>query len=238
MRAVFWKGQVRSLSYAENFLLNATFVPPPAEQVVECMGQLELFLHNKPVKTSVLIKAALAHVQFETIHPFLDGNGRVGRLLITLLLCAEGILKEPMLYLSLYFKSHRKRYYDLLNQTRLTGDWEAWLAFFAQAVSETATKAVETAQTLLQVAAGDRERITAAGRISGSVLRVHQALLERPIASPNWLVKKTGLSQATVNACLEKLQELKVAKEITGQKRNRLYSYQRYIEIMNKGTEQ
>jgi len=110
----------------------AAFVPPPPDQVQECMGKFELFLHDLPEKTPVLVKAALAHVQFETIHPFLDGNGRLGRLLITLLLCSQKILKEPMLYLSLYFKTHRERYYKLLNNVRLTGDWESWLDFFCR----------------------------------------------------------------------------------------------------------
>ncbi len=130
---------------------NAVFVPPPAEEVLECMGTLELFLHDQPEPTPVLLKAALAHVQFETIHPFLDGNGRLGRLLITLLLCEQKMLREPMLYLSLYFKTHRQYYYELLNHVRLTGDWESWLDFFAEAVIVTATQAVETAQQLLDV---------------------------------------------------------------------------------------
>ncbi len=123
----------------------------PLDDVQECMEKLELFLHNQPEKTSVLAKAALAHVQFETIHPFLDGNGRLGRLLITLLLCSEKVLKEPMLYLSLYFKTHRQQYYKLLNEVRLTGDWEAWLHFFADAVIHTTTQAVDTAQQLMKL---------------------------------------------------------------------------------------
>ncbi len=122
---------------------NAAFVPPPAEEVLECMSKLELFLHDQPEPTPVLLKAALAHVQFETIHPFLDGNGRLGRLLIALLLCEQKVLREPMLYLSLYFKTHRQYYYELLNNVRMTGDWEAWLDFFAEAVIVTATQAVE-----------------------------------------------------------------------------------------------
>jgi Fic family protein len=128
---------------------NAAFVPPPAGQVLECMGKLERFLHGKPVSTPALLKAALAHVQFETIHPFLDGNGRIGRLLITLLLCDQKVLREPMLYLSLYFKTHRQYYYELLNNVRQTGDWEAWLDFFAEAVTATAIQAVETVQQIL-----------------------------------------------------------------------------------------
>ena len=215
----------------------AAFVPPHPENVQECMGKLELFLHDQPEKTSVLIKAALAHVQFETIHPFLDGNGRLGRLIITLLLCSEKVLQEPMLYLSLYFKTHRQRYYELLNEVRLTGDWEAWLHFFADAVIHTATQAVETAQQLMRLSAEDGQRINGLKRISGSAHLIHKAMLERPMASPNWIQEKTQLSPATVNACLRELEQLGIVKEVTGQKRNRLYSYVEYIRIMNEGTE-
>ncbi|MDD9301799.1 MAG: Fic family protein [Desulfobacter sp.] len=216
---------------------NAAFVPPPPEYLQECMDKLELFLHDQPKKTPVLIKAALAHVQFETIHPFLDGNGRLGRLIITLLLCSEKVLKEPMLYLSLYFKTYRQRYYELLNEVRLTGDWEAWLDFFADAVIHTATKAVEAAQQLMKLSAEDGLRINGLKRISGSAHLVHKAMLERPIASPNWVQEKTQLAPATVNACLRELEQLGIVKEITGQKRNRLYSYAEYIRIMSEGTE-
>jgi Fic family protein len=215
---------------------NATFVPPPPEQVLECIGKLELFLHDLPDKTPVIVKAALAHVQFETIHPFLDGNGRLGRLLIILIFCSHNILKEPMLYLSLYFKTYRDRYYQLLNNVRLTGDWESWLAFFADAVIETATQAVDTAQQLMGLASDDGNRITQLKRISGSANLVHKAMLERPMASPNWVRQQTQLSQATVNACLRELVKLGIVKEVTGQKRNRLYSYTQYISIMNQGT--
>ncbi|MCP3889714.1 MAG: Fic family protein [Desulfobulbaceae bacterium] len=215
----------------------AAFVPPPPDHVQDCMGKLELFLHDLPEKTPVLIKAALAHVQFETIHPFLDGNGRLGRLIITLLLCSEKVLKEPMLYLSLYCKTHRQRYYELLNEVRQTGDWESWLDFFADAVIYTATQAVETAQQLMRLSAEDGQRINRLKRISGSAHLVHKAMLERPMASPNWIQEKTQLSPATVNACLRELERIGIVKEVTGQKRNRLYSYVEYIRIMNEGTE-
>ncbi len=216
---------------------NAVFVPPPAEQLQDCMGKLELFLHDQPERTPVLLKAALAHVQFESIHPFLDGNGRLGRLLITLLLCSEKILKEPMLYLSLYFKTHRQRYYELLNIVRLTGDWESWIEFFADAVVDTATQAVDTAQRLLQLASKDGTRINKLGRVAGSVHQVHRTLLERPIASSNWLQEKTQLSPATINTCLKQLEGISIVSELTGRKRNRLYAYSRYIDVMNQGTE-
>ena len=216
---------------------NAVFVPPPPEDVQECMGALELFLHDQPEHTPVLLKAALAHVQFETIHPFLDGNGRLGRLLITLLLCSEKTLKAPMLYLSLYFKTHRQVYYELLNTVRHSGDWEAWLEFFADAVIETATQAVDTVQRLMALAKEDREQIQTLGRASGSVQVVHHAMMERPIASPVWLKSKTGLSLTTVGTCLDKLEKLGIVKELTGQKRNRFYGYTQYITILNRGTE-
>ena len=216
---------------------NAAFVPPPPEQVPESMGRLELFLHDRPEKTPTLVKAALAHLQFETIHPFLDGNGRLGRLMITLLLCSEKVLNEPLLYLSLYFKTHRQRYYALLDEVRSTGDWESWLDFFADAVITTATQAVETAQQLMALSAADGQRINSLKRISGSAHLIHKALLERPMASPNRIQEKTQLSPATVNACLRELEKLGIVEEVTGQKRNRLYSYVEYIRIMNQGTE-
>jgi len=216
---------------------NASFVPPPAEEVLECMSKLELFLHDQPEPTPVLLKAALAHVQFETIHPFLDGNGRLGRLLITLLLCEQKVLREPMLYLSLYFKTHRQYYYELLNNVRLTGDWEVWLDFFAEAVMVTATQAVETAQQLLDLSSQDRDKISDLGRAAASTLQVHRALMEHPIATSGSLVEKTGITPATVNKALGHLERLGIVKELTAQKRNRLFSYAGYIEIMSRGTE-
>lgn len=214
---------------------NASFVPPPPEEVLECMSKLELFLHDQPQSTPALVKAALAHVQFETIHPFLDGNGRLGRLLITLLLCEQQVLREPMLYLSLYFKTHRQYYYELLNKVRLDGDWEAWLDFFADAVIVTATQAVDTARQLLALSDHDRDRIGTLGRVTPSALQIHRALMEHPIATSNWLAEKTGLTPATVNKSLVHLENLRIVRELTAQKRNRLFSYDGYIEIMNRG---
>jgi Fic family protein len=216
---------------------NAAFVPPPPEKVLECMGEFERFLHDQPEHTPLLLKAALAHVQFETIHPFLDGNGRLGRLLITLLLCEQKAIREPMLYLSLYFKTQRQYYYELLNEIRLSGNWEAWLDFFAEAVLITANQAVDTTRQLTDLSKGDRDKIKGLGRAALSTLQVHRALLERPISTAGWLVKKTAISPATVNKCLSHLESLGIVSELTGQKRNRLYSYTRYIEIMNYGTE-
>ena len=216
---------------------NAAFVPPPAEEVLECMGKLELFLHDQPEPTPVLLKAAFAHVQFETIHPFLDGNGRLGRLLITLLLCEHKVLREPMLYLSLYFKTHRQYYYELLSKVRLTGDWEAWLDFFAEAVIVTAGQAVETARQLLDLSNRDRDKINGLGRAAPSTLQIHRALMEHPIATSSSLAEKTGITPATVNKALGHLEQLGIVKELTSRKRNRLFSYTGSIEIMSRGTE-
>jgi len=216
---------------------NAAFVPTPPEQVLDCMGKLELFLHDRSEATPALLKAALAHVQFETIHPFLDGNGRLGRLLITLLLCEQKILGEPMLYLSLYFKTHRQYYYELLNEIRLSGNWEAWLDFFAEAVIVTATQAVDTARQLVEITDEDRDRISGLGRAAASALQVHRALMGRPIADSNWLVKNTGLTPATVNKSLEHIELLGIVRELTSRKRNRIFCYTGYLEIINQGTE-
>ncbi len=216
---------------------NASFVPPPPEQLMECMGQLEFFLHDQPEPTSVLLKAALAHVQFETIHPFLDGNGRLGRLLITLLLCEQKVLKEPMLYLSLFFKTHRRHYYEVLNNVRLTGEWEAWIDFFAEAVIITANQAVETSKQLLALANEDRRKISSLGRTTAATLQVYQALLEHPIATSNWLVKKSGVSPATVNKSLGHLERLGIVTELTAKKRNRLFRYGKCVDIISQGTE-
>lgn len=216
---------------------NAHFVPPPPEKVAECMGTLELFLHDHPTPTPILLKAALAHVQFETIHPFLDGNGRLGRLLITLLLCEQKVLRGPMLYLSLYFKTHRHYYYDLLNEVRMTGDWEAWLIFFADALIETAGEAVETAQKLHALSEQDHRKISGIGRAAASASQIHRKLMEHPLVTSAWLTKETGLSPATVNKTLGHLEKLGIVKELTNRKRSRIFSYADYITILNAGTE-
>jgi Fic family protein len=217
---------------------NALYVPPPPELVPECMSALERWLHDVPQRTPILLKAALSHVQFEMIHPFLDGNGRVGRLLVTLLLCAETVLHEPLLYLSLYLKQHRQDYYDLLTRVRTEGDWEAWVGFFADGVRETAAGAVATAQRLASLARTDRDRIAnEAGRVASTVLRLHHALLERPIQSAPQLARHTKLSMPAVNKGLGVLTTIGVARELTGRRRNRVFSYGSYIQILSEGTE-
>lgn len=216
---------------------NARFVPPPPDQVPACMGALERWLHDDPEPTAPLLKAALSHVQFETIHPFLDGNGRVGRLLVTLLLCTGGVLHEPLLYLSLYLKQNRDRYYDLLGQVRADGDWEAWVAFFAEGVRVTAEGAVRTVQRLGTLFRTDRELVSGLGRGASSAFRVHAALQERPLTSAAELVMRTGLAMPTVNNALRALEGTGIVREVTGRRRNKLFSYAEYLSILSEGTE-
>jgi Fic family protein len=214
---------------------NAVFVPPPANELDECLKHFELFLNDQPEPTPPLVKAALAHVQFETIHPFLDGNGRVGRLLIALQLAADGLMREPLLFLSLHFKEHRRTYYELLNAVRLSGDWESWLEFFAEAVAASATQAATSAKRLLELASGDERRIEGLGRAAASALAVHRALQRQPLATAASLVTATGLTPATVNKSLAHLERLGVVAELTRKQRGRVFSYARYAEILNEG---
>jgi Fic family protein len=214
---------------------NAVFVPPPASEVAECLKHFERFLHDEPDSTPPLVKAALAHVQFETIHPFLDGNGRVGRLLIALQLADDGLLREPLLYLSLHLKEHRRTYYELLNRVRESGDWESWLEFFADAVLASATQAASSSKRLLELAANDARRTEGLGRAAASALAVHRALQRRPIATAASLVAATGLTPATVNKSLAHLERIGVVAELTRKLRGRVFSYARYVEILNEG---
>ena len=216
---------------------NARFVPPPPDRLMECLDAFERFLHGEPERMPVLVRAALAHVQFETIHPFLDGNGRIGRLLITLLLCAERVLIQPTLYLSLYFKTHRDEYYDRLQAVRTEGDWEGWLRFFLEGVFETSQQAVSTAQRVLALFAEDRERLGSLGRRAGSALRVHESLERRPILSVPETAEELDLSAPTVRACVEAMEAMGIAREITGRERRRLYVYDAYIALLAEGTE-
>jgi Fic family protein len=215
---------------------NAVFVPPPHAKVPDCMAALERFLHAEDDELPALIRAGLAHVQFETIHPFLDGNGRVGRLLITFLLCHAGILREPLLYLSLYFKQNRSVYYDLLERVRREGDWEQWLDFFLTGVQQTAEGAVVTAGQLSELFQKDRSRIEKAGRRAGSALRVHEALKTRPILTMSEVSRTTGLSFPAASSAVELLVKLKIARELTGKRRNRIFVYDRYLATLNEGT--
>lgn len=216
---------------------NAAFVPPPPNAVPDCMGALERFLHARDDGLPSLVRAGLAHVQFETIHPFLDGNGRTGRLLITFLLCHAGVLRDPLLYLSLYFKQHRSDYYELLNVVRHTGDWEDWLDFFLQGVRETAEGAFATSQRLSQLLAADQARIQQTGRRAGSAVRALQAFMAHPILYISTVREHTGLSISAATSAVHLLEELGVVREITGQRRNRLFVYDAYLSILNEDTE-
>lgn len=213
----------------------ATFVPPPANEIAACWSELEKFLNDIPEATEPVIKAALMHVQFETIHPFMDGNGRLGRLLIPLILAQAGVLQEPLLYLSVFFKKHRQTYYERLQQVRLTGDWESWVLFFVDAITATATQAVATAQQLNQLLAADKAKLARLGRLAGSANPILEAFFNQPIVSINLLVEKTGLTPATIGKALDAMQNtLGLVRELTGQKRNRVYAYSAYIDILNQ----
>lgn len=215
---------------------NAKFVPPPPEKVMELMGALEKFLHDETVTLPTLVKAALAHHQFETIHPFLDGNGRIGRLLITFILCVEGILQKPMLYLSLYFKTHRQSYYDHLQLVRDTGDWEEWIQFFLKGVIETASQAIETTQKILRLFAEDRKKIETLDKSSAFIFRIHNYLQKHPITDAKYVVKNCNMTLPTANKSLNQLLDLNIVKEITGKARNRIYVYKKYLDILNEAT--
>jgi Fic family protein len=215
----------------------AAFVPPPPDLVPDCMNALELFLHEERADLPLLLKAGLIHVQFETIHPFLDGNGRLGRLLITFLLCAAGVLREPILYLSLYFKQHRSTYYDLLDRVRTKDDWETWLDFFLTGVRGTAEQAADAAHRILAVFAEHRRKIEALGRPAPSVLRVFEYLQQHPILSIPAAAGSIGISAPTVAKSVEHMRQLGILREITGRQRHRLFVYEAYVAILNEGTE-
>lgn len=213
---------------------NAKFIPPPPEKLMELLGDFEKFLHDEN-RLPTLVKAALMHVQFETIHPFLDGNGRLGRLLITFLLCVEGLLDKPLLYLSLYFKEHRKEYYDHLQSVRETGDWESWVQFFLEGVVVTAEQAVEAARKTMGLFAADREMIASLGRAAASALLVYHDLQRNPLSVIAKLAEHCKTTVPTVTKSLQHLIELEIVQEITGKERHRVYVYKKYLDILNAG---
>lgn len=219
---------------------NATYVPPPHHLVPELMGQLEHFLHGTHggERYPLLLRAAMAHVQFETIHPFLDGNGRVGRLLVTLLLCDGDALSRPTLYLSLYLKAHRARYYELLQKVRFEGDWESWIDFFLDGVVASAEQAAETARRLLELFQTDRTRIDAeAGRAAGSALRVHEFLEYRLLSSVPEAARHLPITRPTIQTMMERLMEMGIVSEIPDRKKRRVYVYTEALAILAEGTE-
>jgi Fic family protein len=214
---------------------NALFVPPPPEALMDCLGPFEEYLYDE--KLPLLIKLGLAHVQFESIHPFLDGNGRLGRLLLTLLLCESGVLREPMLYLSLYLKTNRDKYYELLQNVRTEGTWEEWLQFFLEGIAQTANQACETAANLLRLFREDSKKIHALGKAAGTATQVHIYMQANPITSIRTIASAIAKTVPAVTFALEKLQELKIVSEITGRKRSRVFIYSGCIELIGVGTE-
>jgi Fic family protein len=217
-------------------LAEASFVPPPPEEVPAALGALERFLHE-PDDLPLLVRIGLAHAQFETIHPFLDGNGRVGRLLITFLLCERGALHKPVLYLSHYFKRHRQSYYDHLQAVRDAGDWEGWLAFFLRGVAEVSVEAAVTARKILELREDHRRRITGQmGRAAGNGHRVLDRLYERPIMSVADARTLLGTTFAGANQIVQRLVDLGILSEFTGQARHRRFRYDPYIRLFEEET--
>ena len=213
---------------------NAAFVPPPPGEVMACLDVWEKFLHDIPDRTPTLIKAALLHVQFETIHPFLDGNGRIGRLLIPLLLVYEKALEQPLLYLSLYLKKHRATYYDLLQAVRQEGEWEAWIAFFLEGVAETAEEATRTAQAIFRRTNEDRERIEGLGRSAGSALRLHHWMQRKPIFTIGEAARSLQLTPQTVIHILARLEPLGLTQEISGKQRGQMFVYGPLLKLLGE----
>jgi Fic family protein len=219
-------------------LAEATFVPPPPSEVASALGALEAFLHRQD-ELPLLIKIGLAHTQFETVHPFLDGNGRVGRLLITFLLCERGVLHKPVLYLSHYFKRHRQAYYDMLQAVRDAGDFEAWLAFFLRGVKEVSIDAADTARRIVALREEHRRAITdGMGRAAGNGHRVLEWLYEQPIASVKEVGELLGTTFAGANQIVQRLEDLGVLREFTGRARHRRFRYDAYVRLFSEEAEE
>jgi Fic family protein len=214
---------------------NARFVPPPAHELMPLLGNLEEFLNDVPARTPTLLKAGVAHAQFETIHPFLDGNGRVGRLLISLVLAAEGLLSRPFFYLSLYLRERRADYYDALQRVRTHGDWEGWLHFYLVGVVAVAHAATDTTLQLRALFESDRQRVVRHGRSTRSTLAVHDVVQRRIVISPTRAAAEAGISFPTAAKALDNLVALGVVREITGRKRGRLFAYTDQLRILNEG---
>jgi Fic family protein len=210
----------------------ATFVPPPVAPMWESLDNLERFLHEQS-RLPVLVHAGLAHAQFETIHPFLDGNGRIGRLLITLLLCHQGVLQHPILYLSAYLKRHRTEYYDRLMAIRDRGDWEGWLAFFLRGVEETAEEATRTARAILQLRQ-DHQTLVHDKGLGRNGFRLLDLLFSRPVVNVRWVERELDVTYATANNLLARFARIGVIEEITGAKRNRRFRYSPYLALFRQ----
>ena len=215
---------------------NALFVPPAPEHLMACLSDFEKFLHDKSCNLPMLIKVGLAHVQFETIHPFLDGNGRLGRLLMTLLLCEWGALNEPILYLSLYLKQNRQLYYDLLQRVRIDGCYEVWLEFFLDGISHSASQAINTAHQLNCLFVDDFAKINALGRIKYSCVKVWEYMKQHPQVTVLSLSKALGITAPTARSCLNTLVNEGILGEITGMQRDKVYVYKNYLNVLEEGT--
>ena len=213
---------------------NAFFVPPPPNHLMECLDQFEKYLHLEERPYSSLIDAGLVHVQFETIHPFLDGNGRIGRLLITFLLIIMGNLKEPVLYLSLYFKNNRPTYYERLSAVRTAGDWEGWLVFFLTGVAETADQVVETGQAVSMLFAEDLVKIETLKRAAITARQVHEYLCRKAVINATDVARNLDISIPTARTALNNLKALGIAKEISGKGKERLISTKSLSTSWNK----
>lgn len=216
---------------------NAAYVPPPPDRLMESLGPLELYLNEEEPELPVLIRTALVHVQFETIHPFLDGNGRLGRLLITLMLWKAGVLGEPLLYLSLYFKLNRLEYYERLQRVRTHGDWEGWLAYFLRGVHQTARQVYTSARTSLELFETDRKKILTLGRLAVTGLRLHEHLQAQPLTTIAQATEKTGINRTSISRCLASMIDLGIVSELTGKHRYRTYAYTQFINMLNEDTE-
>ncbi len=214
---------------------NALFVPPPVDYLDECLSDFERFLHDENMP--VLIKAGLAHIQFETIHPFLDGNGRLGRLLITLLLHANGLLDEPILYLSLYLKKNRHTYYGLLQEVRERGSFETWLEFFLIGVYQSSEQAIQTAEAINDLFAKDMEKICALGRARFSCEQTLEYMKRLPQVTVQRLAKELQMTAPTARSALKHMESIGIVEEISGKKRDKVYIYRTYLDILEDGAE-
>lgn len=214
-------------------LNEASFVPPPPHEVPNALGDLERFMHAQDAMPA-LIRIGLTHAQFETVHPFLDGNGRIGRLLITFLLCEQRILRPPVLYLSHYFKAKRAEYYAHLQDIRDTGGWEAWLKFFLRGVAAVSREATDTARAIVDLREADRNRIIdEMGRVAGNALKVHETLFRFPLVSVNPIAEMLDVSFTSANRLIDRLADLGILVEATGNARNRVFRYRNYINIFS-----
>lgn len=212
-------------------LKDATFVPPPPHDLLRLLGEFEQFLHATD-RIPLLLRLGLAHAHFETLHPFLDGNGRTGRLLVTFLLCEQGALTKPVLYLSHYLKRHRSRYYDLLQAVRDKGDWESWLKFFLTGVCEVANEAVDTSRKIVQMREAHRQiLIDTLGRGAGNGLKMLESLYQRPIFTVATVAKLLNISTQAANALTDRMMEQQLVTEFTGNKRNRTFRYDPYVKL-------